>query len=133
MASKSYATLKRKMDKVFSEYVRRRLAGPNGMVACVSCGRVKRWQEQQAGHFVTRVRLATRWDVENTHPQCSACNVLLRGNAVGYARWLENHYGPSIFATLDERSRQPRKYSRGDLQAMISEFQEKLKGLPCSK
>ena len=131
MKAKSYSTLKNKLDKVFSEYVRRRLCGPGGMVACVSCGRVKRWQEQQAGHFVTRVRLATRWDIENTNPQCSACNVLLRGNAVGYARWLENRYGPSIFASLDERSRRSVKFTRSDLQAMIDEYLEKLKGLPC--
>lgn len=131
--SAGYSTLKNKLDKVFSEYVRRRLAGPHGMVACVSCGRVKRWQEQQAGHFVSRVRLATRWDIENTNPQCSACNVLLRGNAVGYARWLENRYGPSIFATLDERSRRLVKFGRSDLQTMIDEFKRKLEELPCSR
>ena len=124
-----YSTLKTKLDKLVSEFVRRRFSGPGGMVACVSCGRVKRWQEQQCGHFVSRVRLATRWDMENCNVQCSACNVLLRGNAVGYARWLENRYGPSIFAALDERSRRQVKFSRGDLQTMIEEYQTKLKGL----
>lgn len=133
MKAKPYATLKNKLDKVFSEYVRRRFAGQSGLVACVSCSRVKRWQEQQAGHFVSRVRLATRWDLENTNPQCSACNVLLRGNAVWYARWLENRYGPSIFTTLDERSRQTVKFTRADLQSMIDDFNAKLKELPCSK
>jgi len=131
--SPGYSTLKNKLDKVVSEYVRRRFAGTAGVVACVSCGRVKRWQEQQCGHFVSRVRLATRWDLENCNVQCSACNVLLRGNAVGYARWLENRYGPSIFAALDERSRVPTKFTRADLQGMIDDYQSKLKELPCSK
>ena len=128
-----YATLKRKLDAVFSEWTRRRLAGPGGVARCVSCGAVKRWQELQCGHFVSRVRLATRWEPQNCAPQCSRCNVLLRGNAIGYARWLENRYGPDIFAALDDRSRQPVKFSRADLQTMIEEYQEKLKGLPCSK
>ena len=125
MKAKSYATLKRKLDKVFSEWVRR---GPGNVTsrACVSCGRIDFWQRLHAGHFVSRVRLATRWDPENVHCQCSRCNIFLRGNAVGYARFLERKYGPKIFATLDERSRRPVKYRRGDLQAMIEEYQAKL-------
>ena len=129
MKAKSYASLKRKLDATFSEYVRRRLTSAYGMVACVSCGMIQHWKKQQAGHFVSRVRLATRWDIENTNPQCSRCNVLLRGNAVGYARWLENRYGPSIFATLDERSRRPTKFTRADLQDMIDSFTEQLRRL----
>lgn len=124
-----YSTLKNKLDKIFSEWTRRRFHPHTGFSVCVSCGAAKHWKELQCGHFVSRVRLATRWDPENCAPQCSKCNILLRGNAVGYARWLENRYGPSIFAALDERSRRTVKFSRGDLQAMIEEYSEKLKGL----
>ena len=129
MKTKSYATLKRKLDRVFSEYARRRLATTDGLVACVSCSTMKRWQDQQAGHFVSRVRLATRWDIENVNSQCSRCNVLLRGNAVGYSRWLVNRYGQDIFARLEARSRQVVKFRRSDLQAMIQDYSEKLKEL----
>ena len=130
MKAKSYATLKNKLDKVFSEWTRRRLAGPGGIARCVSCGASSHWKWLQCGHFVSRVRLATRWDPQNCAPQCAKCNVLLRGNAVGYARWLENRYGPSIFAELDELSRRPTKFTRADLQSMIDDYQRKLKELP---
>lgn len=126
-----YSTLKNKMDRLFSEFVRRRAADENGMVRCVCCRVLKPWKELQCGHFVTRGRLATRWDIENSNPQCGRCNVLLRGNAVGYARFLENRYGPSIFATLEERSRITTKFTRSDLQRMVEELVVKLKGLPC--
>jgi hypothetical protein len=131
--SAGYATLKRKLDKVFSEYVRRRYAGGGGLVSCVSCGVIKHWKEQQAGHFVSRVRLATRWDIENVNPQCGKCNVLLRGNAVGHARWLENRYGPDIFARLDERSRRTVKFDRGQLMTMIETYKGLIACLPPSQ
>lgn len=123
----SYASLKRRLDKVFSEYTRRRLADRDGMTRCISCGVSAHWKNLHAGHFVSRVRLATRWDIENVHAQCPRDNIFLNGNAVGYARGLENRYGPSIFATLDERSRRPTKFTRADLQAMIEDFQAKLR------
>ena len=117
--AKSYATLKRKLDKTFSEYIRR-----SNPPICVSCGAAKEsWRDLQCGHFVSRVRLATRWDEINCHPQCSRCNVLLRGNAVGYSRFLEGKYGPQIFKDLDELSRKPTKYSSYDLQDMIGHFE----------
>ena len=125
----SLAGLKRKLDKVFSEYTRRRFADENGYVACVSCGVVKHWKEMQAGHFVTRRRLATRWDVENTAPQCGKCNVLLRGNPAGYARWLVNRYGQSIFADLVQRSHKPVKFTRADINQMATACAARLKSL----
>ena len=130
MKSKSYASLKRKMDKVFSEWIRRRWIGAYGRAMCVSCGMVAFWKSMHCGHFVSRVRLATRWDEENCAVQCPRCNIFLAGNAVGYARWLENRYGPSIFAALDERSKQPTKFSRSDLQSMIDKYVAKIKELP---
>ena len=128
-----YSTLKNKLDAVFSIWTRRRFNPQIGMAICVSCGTAKPWRELQCGHFVSRVRLATRWDPENCAPQCGACNVLRRGNPVGYARWLENRYGPSIFATLDDRSRRSVKFTRSDLQAMIDDYSAKIKEFPCSK
>lgn len=125
--AKTYASAKKKLDQVFSEFVRRRFADHTGAVRCVSCGTVKdHWKEIQAGHFVTRARLATRWHIENAHPQCAACNVLRRGNYAAYSRWMENRYGPSIFAKLDDLSRVPTKFTRADLEAMIEDYKGKI-------
>ena len=126
---KSYASLKRTLDVIFSRYIRLRAANKNGYSACVSCGSVKRWQDQQAGHFVSRVRLSTRWDEQNCATQCPRCNILLRGNPVGYARYLQDRYGSKIFVELEERSRRPVKFARFALEAMCDEYAEKLKAL----
>lgn len=129
MKLQSYATLKRKMDKVFSEYVRRRHADADGTVACVCCGNRKHWKKMQAGHFVTRTRMTTRWDLENCAPQCGKCNVLLRGNAVGYAHYLVNRYGQDIFARLRDKSALVVKYSRRELRALIEECETRAKAI----
>lgn len=130
MQAKSYATLKRKLDAIFSEYVRKSSADQFGNARCVSCGAVKPWRALQAGHFVSRVRLATRWDLMNTHPQCSKCNVLLRGNAAGYSLYLVKKYGPWVLDDLDARSRKPVKFTRADLNALIEVYKANFKNLP---
>ena len=129
MKAKTYASLKKKLDGVFSEYTRRRFADGQGMVRCVSCGTQKHWKELHAGHFVSRVRLATRFDERNTNPQCPSCNLFKQGNAIGYSRWLLNRYGQSVFAELDEKSRKPVKFTRSDLQAMIDQFTSKIRAM----
>ncbi len=126
MKKQSYRTLKNKLDKVFSEFIRRRGASKNGTNRCCSCGAVKPWRELQCGHFVSRVYLATRWDETNCHPQCSACNVLRRGNAIGYSAYLLDRYGTTIFDELETKSKQPTKLTRADLQRMIEETQRKI-------
>ena len=96
-------SLKAEADKVFSVYIRQRGMDEGGTNTCCSCGALKHWKELQCGHFVSRVYLSTRWSPMNCHPQCSACNVLRRGNAIGYARFLLGKYGPGIFADLIKR------------------------------
>lgn len=126
LKSPTYASLKNKLDKVFSEWTRRSQSVP----LCISCGSIKdSWKELQCGHFVSRVRLATRWHPENCHPQCGACNVLRRGNPIGYSQYLLKRYGPNIFAELDEMSRRSVKFTRSDLARLIEEYQGKLRSL----
>ena len=127
--AKTYRTLKIALDKAWSRLVRRRAADDRGIARCCSCGATALWKALQCGHFVSRVRLATRWLERNTAPQCVRCNIFLRGNPVGYARWLEREYGPGIFASLDEQSRQPVKFTRADLQAKLDETLKAIKEL----
>ncbi len=122
MRKPTYASLKKKLDQVFSIWVRRGAADHRGMASCVSCGAVKRWQELQCGHFVSRIRLVTRWEPRNCAPQCGACNVLRRGNPIGFARYLLSTYGPDILDKLDEQSREPVTFSRSNLQDLIDVY-----------
>ena len=116
---KTYAQLKRALDKVFSEYIRRR---EGDYPKCITCGAVHHYKVMQCGHFVSRVHLATRWDERNCAPQCFADNVWKRGAPAEFALALQKKYGPSIIQELMDKKNQPVKFSRSDLEAMISKY-----------
>ena len=125
----SFATLKRKLDGVFSQWIRRRYATSQGLAVCVTCGNVKPWKEQQCGHFVSRIYLATRWDERNCSVQCGACNVLRRGNYAEYSAYMLRKYGPEVIDELIVLKRKPIKLTAFDLEQMIQTYNKKLETL----
>lgn len=75
----SQAKLKKQLDSIFSQYIRRKYADQNGMVHCYTCSTVKHWKEIQNGHWIPRNNLATRFSENNCRPQCVACNMFQHG------------------------------------------------------
>lgn len=119
------ARLKRDLDTLWSIWVRRKDA-KGGLATCVSCGAVKRWQEQQCGHFVSRVHLATRFLDQNCAVQCFSCNVLRGGNYVEYAVWIEANWGWQTIRDLREMKHTTLKISRSGYEERIAEVRGKL-------
>ena len=64
--------LVKKLDTVFSQYIRRSNADNNGYCTCVTCNKTFHWKEIQAGHFMSRKHYSTRWDERNVKTQCVA-------------------------------------------------------------
>ena len=126
MRKRSYASLKRQLDKVFSEFIRRRLASAAGIAVCVTCGSRKNWKEMQCGHFIPRHYLAGRWHILNCAVQCPSCNVWGRGRYPEFAAWGVNTYGQSWLTDMVALKRQPVKLKSHDLENMIEDFEKKL-------
>ena len=57
----------KKLDAIFSQYIRLRATDHRGMGECHTCGAVRHWTEVDAGHFMSRACMSTRW----TRPTCS--------------------------------------------------------------
>ena len=74
----------KKLDKVFSEYIRRRDADDNGYVKCCTCPTVSHWKEMDCGHYYRRSFMSIRWDEMNAHDQCKNCNRLGDGENFKY-------------------------------------------------
>ena len=56
----------KKLDAIFSQYIRLKDADHNGNVTCFTCGKVEHYKKgMQCGHFQSRKHLATRFDEEN--------------------------------------------------------------------
>jgi len=84
----SRKTIVKKLDTIFSKYVRLKDADFKGNCICVTCGRSYYWKEIQAGHFISRKHYSTRWDERNVKPQCYSCNVMRYGEQYKYSKYL---------------------------------------------
>jgi hypothetical protein len=129
MKKPTYASLKRKLDKAWSEFIRRRDADRNGNTSCVTCGSRMHWKEIQCGHFVQRHYLAGRWHEDNTFPQCVGCNVFRRGAYPEFAEYLLKTFGASRIGELISLKREKVKYTRSDLEEMLERVRGQLSAL----
>jgi 5-methylcytosine-specific restriction endonuclease McrA len=113
--------LVKKLDAIFSEYIRRRYAR-NEIATCVTCGKKDHWKKLQAGHFMSRKHYATRWDEDNVEVQCSACNVFRYGEQYLFAKYLGEEKADKLLA----KSRETVKFSDPELQDMIDIYKNKV-------
>lgn len=84
---------KKKLDEVFSQYIRLKHSDSHGYCKCISCGKIHFWKEIQNGHYMSRRYLSTRYSEDNCRPQCVACNIFNQGNAQMYRRALVKEIG----------------------------------------
>ena len=117
----SRKTLIKKLDTIFSEYIRRRYA-KNDIAECVTCGKKDHWKKLQAGHFMSRKHYATRWDEDNVEVQCNACNVFRYGEQYLFAK----HLGQEKADMLLAKSREIVKFSDADIIEMIEKYKYKV-------
>tara|TARA_R100000654_G_scaffold60963_1_gene87826 strand:- start:295 stop:666 length:372 start_codon:yes stop_codon:yes gene_type:complete len=111
----------RKLDKVFSMYIRTRHA-KNEIVECVTCGVKKHFSEMDAGHFVSRRHYATRWTSSNCHVQCKKCNNWGAGESYLMGKYIDKTYGEGTADELITMSRQIKKFSNQDLEDLIKQY-----------
>lgn len=116
----SISYLKKKLDSVFSIYIRRRDKG-----VCFTCGNKKPWKFQQNGHYISRSCLALRWDERNCNCQCAACNIFKNGNMPEYAVRLMKKHGPNILLVLNKEKLKTVKMTRQEYLTKIAYYEQK--------
>ncbi|MCR4285262.1 MAG: recombination protein NinG [archaeon] len=115
---KSVSSLKKKVWKVFSEYIRQRDSDWRGYGKCYTCGKNLFWKEGDAGHFISRVHNNTLFDEVNCHLQCKHCNNQA-GEPAAYALHLIKDYGEDIISLLEKKSKKIRQFKIIELEALI--------------
>jgi len=114
---------KNKIDKPFHEYIRRRDADNNtGYCGCISCGKKVHFTETDAGHFIGRQHLATRYDERNVHAQCRKCNRFEYGRQYEYSIAL----GKKLSNQLLQKSRGVLKLTDPEWQEIYDTYKTKL-------
>jgi hypothetical protein len=121
--------LVKKLDRVFSRFIRMRHADKCGTVTCVTCGVNKHFSEVHAGHFVKRQHMAIRFDTRNVHVQCVKCNLYMGGAQDEYAAYIIKEYGADTLDELLRLKRTSMKWLRSDLEEMITVYESKVKKL----
>ena len=121
----SRSKLIKKLDAVFSQYIRLSNADNDKNCVCITCAKVFFWKEIQAGHFMSRKHYSTRWSEENVKPQCCGCNVFKYGEQYKYSIFL----GKRLAEELYLKSKEIVKYSNVDIIEMIETYSKKLKKL----
>jgi len=126
MAKKTLKYWKNKVDKPFHEYIRRRDADNNtGYCNCISCEKKVHFTETDAGHFISRQHLITRYDERNVHAQCRKCNRFEYGRQYEYSLAL----GSELSDELLQKSRSILKMSDQEWQELYELFKNKLEEL----
>ena len=115
--------LVKKLDTVFSQYIRRSNADNNGYCTCITCNKTFHWKEIQAGHFMSRKFYSVRWSEENVKPQCVFCNIYRYGLAYEFSLFL----GSELANALYLQSKKIVKFTNYELEDMINDYSEKLK------
>ena len=127
----SRKNLIKRLDKIFSEYIRLKHADKNGIVKCYTCNKKAYWKGEgmQNGHFISRRSRILRWDERNCRIQCYSCNVMRYGESYIFGVKLNAEYGYNIAEELLIESKKIIKQSDQELLDLINLYQEKVESL----
>lgn len=119
----------RKLDTIYSKFIRLFYADANGIVKCASCGKLVFWKDADCGHYIGRQHHATRWYEKNTHPQCRDCNRFNEGNKGRYAMFLVEKYGEDIIDHLEYKKTGIARWEIFELEAMYNDYKGRVAAL----
>lgn len=117
------------LDRIFSEFVRIRDSDSNGIIRCISCGKIVSWKESDCGHYINRKHNSTRYDEKNCNAQCRSCNRFDEGNIQGYRKGLIAKYGEYAVKILEMKKYNVCKMGQLEINALGDEYKLKLKAL----
>ncbi len=117
---------KTKVDTPFHEYIRRRdVDNDSGYGQCISCDKPIHFTESDAGHFISRGKLATRYDEQNVNLQCRKCNRFEYGRQFEYSK----NIGTELADQLLVKSRQIHKLADFEWLELFENYKAKLQEL----
>ena len=109
---------------IFNKYIRLRDMG----LWCISCG--KQPKKKNAGHyFSSGGHSNVRFDEDNVHLQCEACNTYLSGNLLNYQIGIEKRIGAKKLLELHARAHTEKRWSVEELKEIIKTYKFKVQQL----
>jgi hypothetical protein len=122
-----------KLDGVFSEFIRLRDSDKNGICKCITSGEFKHWTEVDAGHFITRDNMATRWDEQNVNAQGRGDNRFKSGKQYEHGLAIDKKHGPGTASKLLVKSKGVCNWEEFELKKMFEYYRDQVKILKSEK
>jgi len=117
----------KKLDTIFSQYIRLRDTDEYGYGECITCGEFFHYYNFECGHFRHRRHLGTRWHEMNAHAQCFTCN---RGDdMVEYIVAMLEKYEDIEVSNIIHLSMMVGKFTRDEKEKMYNTYKAKAKEL----
>jgi hypothetical protein len=129
---KSLAPREKKLDRIFSMYIRVR-DSVDGICQCCTCGALFPIDKMDAGHFMSRIHKSTRWDERNVAGQCRYCNRYRDGAQYQFSKYIDHRWGTGTSEILFSLSVKPKKWTAFELDFEIAKFTELLNRLKAEK
>lgn len=125
----SRAGLIRKLDEIFSLYIRLRDTDANGYGKCITSGKFVHFKDADCGHFISRNNMATRWDEKNANLQSRKDNRFLSGKQFVHGLAIDKKWGAGTAELMLIRSRAPYKLHEFELEAKIAYYKSEVEKL----
>ena len=117
--AKTQAQLKKDLDAIFSKYIRAKYPKE-----CYTCRKTE--VTLQCGHFVSRQYLMTRWDENNTRPQCVGCNIFGNGKPLDFEERLKDDLGEDLVEEMKKSRHQMMKVGIPWYKEQIEHYKKRL-------
>ncbi|MHB8484083.1 MAG: recombination protein NinG [Nitrospiria bacterium] len=114
--SKERSTIEKKLDKVFSRFIRLR-----DKLTCQRCNKqfAKFTTGIQCSHFWGRRHRSTRWSELNCCALCGGCHMHLTANPALHRQWYREKIGPSAYDKLEYMHSKSAHFSMNDLKLLL--------------
>lgn len=103
----------KKADAAFSLWFRANEADENGLVRCVTCGRIMKWKMPDGschnGHWQSRGLSAVRFMPENCGIQDTICNSYQEGRKKDMEAYLRKRHGDEVVDRIEMLAKLPNK------------------------
>ena len=111
-------------DKWFSEWIRLRDSDENGMAFCVTSRKRirKHWRDLDCGHYISRAKMATRYNERNAHAQSGSANRFQGGHFIEHGIAIERLHGAGTRAELERLAMMECKRSAQDFQHIADHY-----------
>lgn len=126
---KNITSLKNRLDRIFSVFIRIRDADNNGYCRCHKLWEDRALERGRLRTFRQPVTYGYQIQREKLQRSSRSCNRFDEGNNIGYAKGLINKYGIKVINELEVKKHSISKLSAFDYQLMIEDYKKRIKDL----